>query len=131
MTNVSASAYADMPLFLFHLLEYMDVDYEIDVDDINRRWSEHDATDVWSQLVLKEPDDGVELLTATPATGIWRLEGGGQHRLQSLGQRLAQPAGRRRGLLPARARSRATTATRAPTSASWSPAVVCRPRTTS
>ena len=28
MTNVSAGAYADMPLFLFHLLEYMDVDYE-------------------------------------------------------------------------------------------------------
>ena len=40
MTNVTAGAYADMPLFLFHLLEYMDVDYEIDVDDINRRWAE-------------------------------------------------------------------------------------------
>ena len=75
MTNVSAGAYADVPLFLFHLLEYMDVDYEIDVDDINRRWSSHDATDVWSQLVLKEPDDRVELLTGTPRTGIWRREG--------------------------------------------------------
>ncbi len=75
MTNVSASAYADVPLFLFHLLEYLDVDYEIDVEDINRRWSGHDATDVWSQIVLKQPEDRVELLTATPATGIWRLEG--------------------------------------------------------
>ena len=75
MTNVSASAYADMPLFLFHLLEYMNVDYEIDVEEINRRWSAHDATDVWSQLVLKEPEDRVELLTATPTTGVWRLEG--------------------------------------------------------
>jgi biotin carboxylase len=74
MTNVSASAYADMPLFLFHLLEYMDVEYEIDVDDINRRWSSHDPTDVWSQLVLKEPNDLVELLTGTPKTGIWRLD---------------------------------------------------------
>ena len=36
MTNVTAGAYADMPLFLFHLLEYLDVDYEIDVDEINR-----------------------------------------------------------------------------------------------
>ena len=27
MTNVTAGAYADIPLFLFHLLEYMDVDY--------------------------------------------------------------------------------------------------------
>ena len=73
MTNVSASAYADMPLFLFHLLEYMDVEYEIDVEDINRRWSSHDATDVWGQLVMKEPNDLVELLTGAPQTGIWRL----------------------------------------------------------
>ena len=28
-------AYADIPLFLFHLLEYMDVEYELDVDEIN------------------------------------------------------------------------------------------------
>ena len=36
MTNVTAGAYADMPLFLFHLLEYLDVDYEIDVDEHQR-----------------------------------------------------------------------------------------------
>ena len=73
MTNVSASAYADMPLFLFHLLEYMDVDYEIDVDDINRRWSEHDATDVWSQLVLKQPEDrGASRPHRPPASGASR-----------------------------------------------------------
>src|SRR5918992_4234994 len=28
MTNVTAAAYADIPLFLFHMLEYVDVDYE-------------------------------------------------------------------------------------------------------
>jgi biotin carboxylase len=77
MTNVSASAYADMPLFLFHLLEYMGVPYEIDVDDINRRWSSHDATDVWSQLVLKEPNELVELVTGAPKTGVWRLDDDG------------------------------------------------------
>jgi len=38
MTNVTAGAYADIPLFLFHLLEYMDVDYIIDVGEINQRW---------------------------------------------------------------------------------------------
>ena len=37
MTNVTAVAYGDMPLFLFHLLEFMDVDYEIDVDELNER----------------------------------------------------------------------------------------------
>ena len=38
MTNVTVGAYADIPLFCFHLLEYMDIDYEVDVDEINERW---------------------------------------------------------------------------------------------
>lgn len=38
MTNLTTEAYADMPLFLFHLLEYMDVDYELDIEAINSRW---------------------------------------------------------------------------------------------
>ena len=40
MTNVTAVAYGDMPLFLFHLLEFMDVDYEIDVAELNERWAQ-------------------------------------------------------------------------------------------
>lgn len=31
MTNVTVGAYADVPLFLFHLLEFMDVSYSINV----------------------------------------------------------------------------------------------------
>jgi biotin carboxylase len=77
MTNVTAGAYADVPLFLFHLLEYMDVDYEIDVDDINRRWAQASSVDVWSQLILKQTTDEVQLLTAAPKTGIWRLQDDG------------------------------------------------------
>jgi biotin carboxylase len=78
MTNVTAGAYADMPLFLFHLLEFMDVDYEIDVDDINRRWAETASADVWSQIILKDVGDDVEQLTAAPRTGIWRMGPGGE-----------------------------------------------------
>ena len=74
MTNATAGAYADLPLFAFHLLEYMDVDYEIDVDDINHRWAQAQSVDVWSQLIVKEPDDRVELLTEVPRTGIWRID---------------------------------------------------------
>ena len=55
MTNVTAGAYADLPLFLFHLLEYCDVDARFDVDEINERWRELAAVDVWSQLIMKEP----------------------------------------------------------------------------
>jgi biotin carboxylase len=77
MTNVTAAAYADIPLFLFHLLEFLDVDYEIDVDDINRRWAQASSVDVWSQLVMKDTRDDVQQLTAAPRTGIWRLDDSG------------------------------------------------------
>jgi hypothetical protein len=76
MTNVTAGAYADAPLFLFHLLEYLDVDYELDVEDINTRWAAASSVDVWSQLILKDTGDDVEQLTKAPRTGIWRLAPG-------------------------------------------------------
>jgi hypothetical protein len=68
MTNVTAGAYADIPLFLFHLLEYLDVEYEVDVDEINARWAKASSVDVWSQLVLKETRDRTEQLTQAPKT---------------------------------------------------------------
>jgi hypothetical protein len=77
MTNVTAGAYAGMPLFLFHLLEYLDLDYEVDIDEINQRWSREAAVDVWSQLILKETSSGVDLLTSAPRSGSirWRRTG--------------------------------------------------------
>ena len=77
MTNVTAVAYGDMPLFLFHLLEFMDVDYEIDVDELNEGWAQPHAVDSWSQFILKDVGDEVEQLTGAPKTGIWRLGAGG------------------------------------------------------
>ena len=127
MTNVTAGAYADLPLFAFHLLEYLDVDYEVDVDEINHRWSQAETIDVWSQLIIKEPNAGVELLTAAPRTGIWRMEADGFDLLRPLGQRLAQH--HRRDERPSSCAScrPATTATRVPTWACWSRASACRP----
>ena len=54
--NADAVAYGDMPLFLFHLLEFMDVDYEIELDDLNARWAKEQHVDAWSQFVLKDVD---------------------------------------------------------------------------
>ena len=73
MTNVTAGAYADVPLFLFHLLEYMDVDYVVNVAEINERWLELASIDVWAQLIMKEPVDSVERLLEAPRTGTYRL----------------------------------------------------------
>jgi hypothetical protein len=69
ITNVTAGAYADIPLFLFHLLEFMDVDFVIDVDEIDARWGLLAAEDQWSQMVLKETEQITERLDATPRTG--------------------------------------------------------------
>jgi biotin carboxylase len=74
MTNVTAGAYADMPLFMFHLLEYLGVDYEIDVEEINTRWAQASSVDIWSQLIVKQTADRVELLNDAPRTGIWKLD---------------------------------------------------------
>ncbi len=73
MTNVTAGAYADMPLFLFHLLEYFDVDYDLDVAELNERWRELAAVDVWSQLIMKTSDARIRLIDEAPETGIYRL----------------------------------------------------------
>ncbi len=74
ITNVTAVAYGDMPLFLFHLLEFMDVDYEIDVDELNRRWAHPGNIDDWTQFILKQTEDVTELITSAPASGIWRMQ---------------------------------------------------------
>jgi biotin carboxylase len=74
MTNVTAGAYADIPLFLFHLLEYMDVDYVIDVDEINERWWRLAAVDIWAQLIMKEANDSIERILTAPQTGTYHLD---------------------------------------------------------
>jgi hypothetical protein len=74
ITNVSAAAYGDMPLFLFHLLEFMGVEYELDVDALNARWAGlGERMDSWAQVVIKDVGDEVALLTQAPRSGIWRL----------------------------------------------------------
>jgi biotin carboxylase len=79
MTNLTTEAYADMPLFLFHLLEYMDVEYELDIDEINSRWERgYGEDEVWGQLIINETSPDVELFTATPRTGVWRLDEDGR-----------------------------------------------------
>ena len=77
ITNVTAGAYADVPLFLFHLLEYMDVDFDLDVDEINDRWAELAGGDLWSQMVIKETNSVVERLDATPPTGQYYFDTAG------------------------------------------------------
>ncbi len=78
ITNHAAFAHADAPLFLFHLLEFSDVDFSLDVEALNRRWADPDNIDEWSQLVVKHVRDDVDQVTAAPESGIWRLQPNGE-----------------------------------------------------
>ena len=78
LTNLVTSKYAGAPLMLFHLLEFIDdVDFDIDIDEIQTRWSHFDT---WSQLVFKLTEDKTGLITKAPLSGIWRMRPDGQVR---------------------------------------------------
>jgi Carbamoyl-phosphate synthase L chain, ATP binding domain len=70
LTNLITSTYGGCPIYMFHLLEFMNVDWEVDLARVQERWSEFDN---WSQLILKYPVDRVEMITRAPATGIYRM----------------------------------------------------------
>jgi hypothetical protein len=56
----------------------MDVDFVLDVDEVNQRWKDLAALDVWSQIVMKETSPGFERIDAAPRTGQWVLDDHGQ-----------------------------------------------------
>ncbi|MBT28277.1 MAG: biotin carboxylase [Thalassobius sp.] len=74
ITNHAVFALADCPLYLFHLLEWMDVDYEISVKQINQRWARPENIDNWSQMVIKHTEDTVDILTEAPPSGIYKMD---------------------------------------------------------
>ena len=77
MTNHAAFAHADAPLFLFHLLEFSEVDFELDIDALNARWADADNIDSWSQMVIKHTKDTVSQITHAPESGIWKMDSDG------------------------------------------------------
>ena len=75
LTNLITSTYGGCPIYMFHLLEFMDVEWEIDLAAVQKRWAEFDN---WSQLILKYPVDQVEMITKAPSSGIWRMNSAGK-----------------------------------------------------
>lgn len=78
ITNHAVFALADMPLFMFHLLEWMDQPYKISVNAINARWAREENIDDWCQLVIKYTKDDVLKVTEAPKSGIWRMDDKGK-----------------------------------------------------
>lgn len=84
ITNHAVFALADAPLFLFHLLEYMDVEYELDVEELNKRWFKGENMDHWSQLVIKHTAKTVEYVEEAPRSGIWKMMDDGNIRFDRM-----------------------------------------------
>jgi D-alanine-D-alanine ligase-like ATP-grasp enzyme len=73
ITNHAVFALADAPLFVFHILEWMDVDYTLDVKELNARWARQENIDGWSQLIIKHTEDTIEYISEAPKSGIWKM----------------------------------------------------------
>jgi biotin carboxylase len=73
ITNHAVFALADAPLFIFHILEWMNVDYKLNVKALNARWARQENVDGWSQLIIKHTEDTVEFVSEAPRSGIWKM----------------------------------------------------------
>ncbi len=73
ITNHAVFALADAPLFVFHILEWMDVDYAINIRALNTRWAKQENIDSWSQIIIKHTKDTIEYITEAPKSGIWKM----------------------------------------------------------
>jgi hypothetical protein len=82
LTNHGLYAQKEVPLFLFHLLEWLNVDYVIDLNELSNRWSAPENMDSWSQLVIKHTRASLELAIKAPATGIWEMKKNGNIELK-------------------------------------------------
>lgn len=73
ITNHAVFALADAPLFIFHILEWMDVEYKLSVKAINDRWAKQENIDGWSQLIIKHTEDTIEYVSEAPKSGIYKM----------------------------------------------------------
>lgn len=73
ITNHAVFALADAPLYLFHILEWMNVDYKLSIKALNERWAKQINTDSWSQLIIKHTKKTIESVSEAPVSGIWRM----------------------------------------------------------
>lgn len=83
MTNMSQFCQNNIPLFLFHLLEYdANVDLHIDIEAFHQQMLHHGAQGIASQVVLKYIDEPLQIITQTPVSGVYALLPDGQLQLQ-------------------------------------------------
>ena len=74
LTNLAAHDQNQPPLLLFHLLEWLGIDFAFDIDEYNRRWIEAGTIGNWSQLIIDNIGDESKTMTSVPPSGIWQMQ---------------------------------------------------------
>ncbi len=88
MTNLSDFSAGNIPLFLFHLLEYepeSTVDLDLDRDGFNQRMLEQGATGTAAQVILKYIDEPLKIITEAPVSGVYTMNADGDLTLRQAG----------------------------------------------
>jgi D-alanine-D-alanine ligase-like ATP-grasp enzyme len=77
LTNLAAWERREAPLLFFHLLEWLGMDYTLDVERFNETWVQSEGVASFSQLLIEHTSTTREAVARAPPTGVWRLEDDG------------------------------------------------------
>lgn len=82
MTNTSHFCSQNLPLFLFHLLEYSQCQLELNPAEFNALSLQEGAEGTASQLILKHTQKDLKMLSDAPVSGVYRYDGRALHLLK-------------------------------------------------
>lgn len=78
MTNMSNFSAKNIPLFLFHLLEYTpEIDLKLDVDAFNQAVLAEGAAGTSAQVILKYTEGTLRIITQAPVSGVYTMDAKG------------------------------------------------------
>lgn len=78
MTNMSDFSAENIPLFLFHLLEYEpDIDLSLDAETFNQAVLAQGAAGTAAQVILKYTDAPLQIITQAPVSGVYAMDADG------------------------------------------------------
>lgn len=77
LTSQAALEQDEVPLLLFHVLEWLRVEYPVDVAQFNQQWVKAEQSTSWSQMILEHTAEAVAMVSKVPPSGIWRMAADG------------------------------------------------------
>lgn len=73
LTNQAMLDADSAPLLLFHLLEWSDAEYTLDVAAFNQQWLRAESLNSWSQMILSQRAESNDVVASAPASGLWQM----------------------------------------------------------